>query len=207
MFHNRLKEIHFDITPETSIELLTGFIGRQLNLQHLDVEVCGYNIFAGLEVLQDFVYSHKSCRNLKVFKLSCSVNLVWRTDWFVLLAKSSLHTLALECCQLKYIGSENSCINKTLKFLQFCERCPERIKVYNFHVTSFLRAFTALEKLELAGVTAEIMYAVNKYQVRNTFTYVCVVKEVITLFTRTNINFENCVPVYLERSPGFSNDE
>lgn len=183
---NRLKEIHFDITPETSIELLTGFLGRQLNLQHLDIEVCGYTIFDGSEVLQDFVYSHESCRNLKIFKLSCSVNLVWRSDWFVLLANSSLHTLALECCQFEYTGSENSCISKTLKILQFCERSPKRIQVYNFHVISFIQTFTALEKLELAGITAEIMYAVNKYQVRNTiYIYIFLLK-----FTGPNVNFE-----------------
>lgn len=204
---NRLKEIHFEITFETSIELVTGFIEKQLKLQHLDVEINSFMMFDKSEVLQDFVYSHKSCKNFKFFKLSYPMNLVWRSDWFVLLSKSSLHTLVLNCFHIEYIGYENSAISKTLRVLQLNETSPKSCKQYNSHIISFIKAFTDLEELRLAFVTAKIMNAVNQYQVKNT-SNMYIAKNFIYFETyRININFDIYVLVCLERPSCFSDDE
>lgn len=73
-----------------------------------------------------------------------------------------LHILALECSRFEYNCSENSSVSNTKKVLHLSETCPETSQQYNFHVIPFTQAFTSLEKLELAGVTAEIMDAVIK---------------------------------------------
>lgn len=182
LYLNRLKEVHLNMTVDSSNEHLTQFISKLSNLEHLNVEICGYGLVEGSNALLDFIFTHKSCQNLKVLRFTGPVRVMWRRAFFDLLCKSSLRKLLLDCTHIDFIGSENLPItkNNNLKVLQLSERFPESRQHYNSLMILFIRACSGLEKLELAAVTCEIMDAVNQYQVRSATN---VVKNVVNYFS------------------------